>query len=124
MGDHSLHDGLVFFSCAFVCGARGKFWKVGAHENKGIATVTIKNEHSLRIRAKVLRFIRRHERPGSNKLILERYLLTVCAAGQQGKCQGGDCRMAKKITSIHSVPPLNRMKGTLGPSGCRSPICC
>ena len=47
----------------------------------------------------------RNERPRSNELILERFLLTDCAARQYGEAQRGSRRKTKKTTSVHGVPP-------------------
>src|SRR5262249_24096801 len=51
----------------------------------------------------------RNERPRSDELILERFLLTDCITWHEGEAQCCNCRDAEHVTPMHHIPPVALM---------------
>src|SRR5262249_23965363 len=101
------------YSVGFLSG-RGRrvigrdFWKIGTREHEKETAVRLEHDDALRIGAIRLHFVAiwkhpfpRGERPGSDKLILERLLLADGARWQQRQSQCCNCRQTKNATTIH-----------------------
>src|SRR5262249_39923376 len=90
--------------------------KAGAHVNEGHAAACVQYHRAPWVGTKRIDrcpigelVLGRNERPRSDKLILERFLLTDCVTWHEGEAQCGNCGDTEHVTPMHHIPPFALM---------------
>src|SRR5262249_20482665 len=112
----SLYDCLIFLRGSLRSIVGRELGKAGAHGNEAHAAACVQYQRAPWVGTKRIdRFpirelvLGRNERPRSDELILERFLLTDCVTWHEGEAQCGNCRDTEHVTPIHHIPPFALM---------------
>src|SRR5262249_5549680 len=112
----SLYDCLMFLRGSLRSILGRELGKAGAHANEGHVAACVQYHRAPWVGTKRIdRFpireivLGRNERPRSDELILERFLLTDCATWHEGEAQCRNCRDTEHVTPMHHIPPFTLM---------------